>query len=86
MEEQLTVRLPNDLAGGLRRLAAETHLRRSELVRIAVRQMLEEGRVKATKGRRPPGVHRLIGFLETGDPDLAEQHRERILEALRSGR
>jgi hypothetical protein len=55
--------------------------KRSEVVRIALEQFLQAG------GGRPrvKAVESLLGSLETGIPDLAERHREYVLESLRRG-
>ncbi len=82
MHEQLTVRLPQDLGRALR--AASRRMRRgnSEVVRMALRQFL----ASPTAGRAAQRVRGLIGSLESGLPDLADRHREHVLESLRRGR
>lgn len=84
MPEQLTVRLPQDLSRGLK--AAARHLERkpSEIVRMALRQFLELHR--GSGGRLADRVRPLIGSLESGAPDLAENHRAYLLAAVKRGR
>ncbi|HEY3130644.1 MAG TPA: ribbon-helix-helix protein, CopG family [Acidobacteriota bacterium] len=81
---QLTVRLPSDLNHALKGAARQMQRKRSDVVRIALRQYL--GLASATQGRPLERVRGLIGSLESGIPNLAEQHRKFILESLKHGR
>lgn len=84
MDNQLTVRLPEDLSEALERAAHHSGRRTSEIVRAALREYLQ---VAAGRGERPAErVRGLIGVLESGLPDLAERHRAYILESLKRGR
>lgn len=84
MDEQLTVRLPRDLSRALRIAARTTQRKSSEIVRMALRSYL--GADAANAGRPADRVRRLIGSIESGVPDLAEQHRAYVLESLARGR
>lgn len=77
---QITVRLPESLRKALAETARRTQRRPSEIVRMALGEYL---RVGASKGRPAARVRGLIGSLASGVADLAERHRERILESLR---
>ena len=82
MTDQLTVRLPSDLRDALDAAARKSHRKRAEIVRMALRQFLE----LAPSGQPPSSrVRGLIGSLETGVPDLADRHREYLLETLQRG-
>jgi len=84
MRDQVTVRLPADLRIALRAASRRLQRKRSDIVRLALREYLG-----ATGGRafRPADrVRSLIGSLDSGVPDLAERHRDYILESLRRGR
>ena len=83
MERQLTVRVPRDLDGALGLAARRLQRTRSEIVRMALRQFLNH---VSTKRRPAERVANLIGALDSRVPDLAEKHREYILESLRSAR
>ena len=80
--DQLTVRLPDDLSRSLEKAARRMRRKRSELVRMALEQFLH------SKSSEPAaaGVGRLLGSVETGVADLAERHREYVLETLQRGR
>lgn len=82
MEEQLTVRLPHDLSRALRATARRLQRKNSEIVRMALREFLGA----RAKGRPSDRVKSLIGSLESGVPDLAENHRAYVLDSLRRGR
>ncbi len=84
MDAQLTIRIPDDLRRALDRASRKTGLKSSEIVRLALRGYLN---VPAGLNKRPAErVRGLLGSLETGVPDLAEKHREYILESLKRGR
>jgi len=84
MQDQLTVRLPEDLSQALKAASRRMQRKTSEIVRLALREFL--GASAGTKGRPADRVQCLIGSLESGVPDLAEEHRGYILESLRRGR
>lgn len=84
MEDQLTIRLPEDLNRALKAASRRLQRKSSEIVRLALRQYLGEPSAPAT--RPADRVRGLIGSLESGVPDLATRHRAHILEALRRGR
>lgn len=78
---QLTVRLPDDISRALDAAASRLQRRRADIVRIALRRFLN-----LENGERPSArVAPLLGSLESGVPDLAEQHRRHILESLGRG-
>jgi Arc/MetJ-type ribon-helix-helix transcriptional regulator len=84
MEDQVTVRLPEDLSRALRAASRRMQRKNSEIVRQALREFLG---TPPGGGRRPADrVKGLIGSLDSGVPDLAERHREFVLESLRRGR
>lgn len=83
METQLTVRVPEELKEALETTAAKMNSKPSELVRLALRDFLAGA---GASGVAPADrVRELLGSLESGVPDLAERHREYILESLRDG-
>lgn len=71
MQEQVTVRLPEDLSRALKATARRMQRNRSEIVRMALRQYLG---TRPGQGPRPGDrVSSLIGSLESGLPDLPEK-------------
>ncbi len=83
MADQLTVRLPSELSRALAAAAVDMERKRSEIVRLALRQFLDltPGSAKTPAAK----VKNLIGSLESGVPDLAERHRAYVLESLKNG-
>lgn len=85
MQDQVTVRLPPDLSQALRRAARQLRRKNSDIVRLALQAFLHVG--EAGAARPAERVRGLIGSLKSGVPDLAERHREYVIEALeRRGR
>jgi hypothetical protein len=84
MQDQLTVRLPADLSDALKAASRRMQRKSSEIVRLALREFL--GAPVRSNGRPADRVRSLIGTLESGIPDLAEQHRAHIIASLRRGR
>lgn len=84
MDSQLTVRLPSDLSGALERASRQSGRKASEIVRAALRDYLS---APSAVGPRPAErVRGLVGSLDSGLPDLAEQHRKYIVESLARGK
>lgn len=84
MQDQMTVRLPAELSQALRRMSRQLRRKNSDVVRMALEAFLQAG---ALTGQRPSErVRPLIGSLASGIPDLAERHREYIIELLKHGR
>jgi len=84
MESQLTIRIPGDLREALEQASRRTGLKNSELVRQALRSYLA---IPANRQQRPTvRVRSLVGSLDSGIPDLAERHREYVIESLSRGR
>ncbi len=81
MASQLTVRLPEDLKQELDKASRKLNRKPSELVRMALRDFLRAA--PKAGSRAADRVRGLLGSLESGVPDLAERHREYILESLK---
>ena len=84
MSDQLTIRLPEEMNKALEAASTRMRRKRSEIVRLALSQFLN---LESPRGKAPATrVRHLIGSLETGVPDLAENHRAHVLEALKHGK
>ncbi|MFQ5547107.1 MAG: CopG family transcriptional regulator [Gammaproteobacteria bacterium] len=80
MDAQLTVRIPKDLRDALDRASRDSGLRNSEIVRLALQRHLK---VSGGRHKRPAErVRGLLGGLESGVPDLGENHRAYVIESL----
>lgn len=83
MDRQLTIRITNDLVERLDQAAREMRRNRSEVVRLALEAFLEEPNPE--KPFRPADLARdLIGSIESGIPDLGQNHRQHFLNRLRN--
>lgn len=79
---QLTVRMPNDYTEKLDKLSKKMGLRRSDIVRMALKQFLEE---KRERDERTPfrKISRLLGIGESGIKDLGQVHRRYLIQKIR---
>jgi Arc/MetJ-type ribon-helix-helix transcriptional regulator len=81
MASQMTVRLPDDLGEILDTLARRMRLRRSDVVRMAIRRLAEE--MDEETGTRPyDRVRHLLGSVRSGIPDLGRNHRKHLVKKL----
>jgi predicted DNA-binding protein len=82
LERQLTLRMSANLASKLGRVARNTRRKRSEVVRLALEQFLDDAETKVE--HRPFDLVRdLLGSVESGVPDLGQRHRDYLLKRLR---
>ena len=83
MEQQLTIRLPGDLFNKVRTKAKNMGLKRSDVVRLALTEYVQEpGETRPIYER----VKHLIGSVNTGIPDLGVRHRHYIIQKLKRQR
>ena len=82
MDAQLTLRLPGTLNAKLERSAKRLKRKRSDVVRLALEQFLET----APATRPIERVRDLLGSVESGVPDLGQNHREYLIRRLRRGK
>ena len=80
---QLSIRLPAELSVALERATRTSGRKASDIVRAALREYLNAPSVSDPAPSRR--VRGLIGSLESGLPDMAEQHRRYIVESLTRG-
>lgn len=77
---QITVRMSDELRGALDETARRMRRKPSEVVRLALEAYLQPPAPGDSPASR---VRHLLGSLDSGTPDLAERHREYVLESLR---
>ena len=82
MQSQLTVRLTDDLDKGVSDLARKLHLRRADVVRMALRKFIEGSEIDREVSPYER-VRDLIGSVQSGVTDLGEGHREHLLKKFR---
>ena len=82
MDQQLTLRMPSALAEKLEHAVRRLKRKRSEVARLALEEFLDT----QLETRPIERVRNLLGRVETGLPDLGQQHRDYLLKRLRHGR
>ena len=81
---QLTVRVSEEYTEKLNLLSKKMGLKRSDVVRLALRQFLDEN----SKGiYQPPfeKVKSMLGMAESGIKDLGQRHRQYLIQKMRRG-
>ena len=83
METQLTIRVPSKLSSAVGRIAKSMSLKRSDIVRLALKNFVEqEAPVKKQKTLYEK-VGSLVGSVRIEIPDLAENHRKYLLQKIK---
>lgn len=82
MQTQLSVRIPQKLEKETSVLAKKLHLRRSDIVRMALQRFLDETGFDNTV-KPYDRVKHLLGAFSSGIPDLGESHRKHLLKKLK---
>jgi metal-responsive CopG/Arc/MetJ family transcriptional regulator len=79
---QLTVRMPDEFKQKIDRLSKKMGLKRSDIVRLALKRFLEEDN---EGDHRTPfqRVSQLVGSAESGVKDLGQRHRYYLAQKLR---
>jgi hypothetical protein len=82
MNSQLTVRLPDNLEKDISTLAKKLHLKRADIVRMALEKFVKQdgGEEESSPYDR---VKSLLGSISSGTPDLGESHREHLLRKIK---
>ncbi len=80
---QLTVRMPDEYESLLDRLAKEMALKRSDIVRMALKHFFEEHE-KSPVQTPFQKVRHLLGVAESGVTDLGKNHRAYLIKKIRS--
>ena len=78
MNSQLTVRLPDDLGNNISMLARKLHLKRSDIVRMALERFVKQAEGKDEESPYDR-VKNLLGSVSSGISDLGESHREHLV-------
>lgn len=81
MRSQISIRLTDDLQKKIDGIARRMRLRRSDVVRMAIRRFAEE-MDKENADRPYDRVKHLLGSVSSGIPDLGSAHREHLVRKL----
>lgn len=79
MGGQLTVRLPERLEMGVTGLAKKLHLKRSDIVRMALERLVQQ-EAEGPDARPFDRVQHLLGSVESGIADLGSCHRKHLAD------
>jgi metal-responsive CopG/Arc/MetJ family transcriptional regulator len=79
---QITVRIPDEYAKKLNKLSKETGTRRSDIIRLAMKQFLE-GTRKTDRLTPYSRVSHLLGIIESDVNDLGQSHRKYLIQKVR---
>lgn len=79
---QLTVRMSDEYNEKIVLLAKKMGLKRSDIVRIAIKEFIEE-RLPADQKKPYEKVRSLLGIAESGINDLGLNHREHIIKKIK---
>ena len=78
MNSQLTVRLPDNLDKNIFMIAKKLHLKRSDIVRMALEKFVNEVE-ENVEGSPYDRIKKLLGSVSSGVSDLGESHRKHLL-------
>jgi len=81
---QLTVRMPDEYTEKLNLLSKKMGLKRSDVIRLALKQFLDEN----SEGiDQPPfqKVRSILGMVESGIKDLGQHHRHYLIQKIKRG-
>jgi len=81
---QLTVRMPDEYTEKLNSLSKKMGLKRSDVVRLALKQFLNEN---SDDIYQPPfqKIKSILGLVESGIKDLGQRHRHYLIQKIRRG-
>ncbi len=81
---QLTVRIPDDYTKKPDEVTNKMGLKRSDLIRLALKKFFEES---YEKDNRTPfqKVSHSIGIVESGTKDFGQRHRKYLIQKMRRG-
>lgn len=81
---QLTVRMPDEYEERIEALAKRLGLKKSDIVRLAIRRFAEENLPVVEEKTPFQKVRDLLGTAESGLSDLGRRHREYLVAKIRA--
>ena len=80
--QQITIRMPEEYFSKIDEIAKSSGLKRSDVTRMAIRKFLEE-----YSGDEETNLYRkakhLVGVVESGIPDLGQNHRDHLIKKIK---
>jgi metal-responsive CopG/Arc/MetJ family transcriptional regulator len=80
--QQLTIRMPEEFFSKIEQIAKASGLKKSDVTRMAIRKFLEEYSSEEEVNLYSK-AKRLIGVVESGIPDLGQNHREYLVKKIK---
>ena len=81
---QLTVRMPDEYSEKLNWLSKKMGLKRSDVVRLALKRFLDEDS-EGTDQLPFQKIRSILGVVESGIKDLGQRHRHYLTQKIRRG-
>ena len=81
--QQLTIRMPEKYFSRIEQIAKSSGLKKSDITRMAIRKFLEEYSSEEDKDLYSK-AKRLLGVVESGVPDLGQNHREYFIKKIKA--
>lgn len=80
---QLTIRMPDEHVYKIEQIAKRMGLKKSDITRMAIKKFIDVygGDTEDTPFTK---VQHLIGVVESGTPDLGQNHRKYLIEKIKS--
>lgn len=78
---QLTIRLPDEYKDKIDILVDKMGLKRSDIIRIALKQFIEEN-LRRDQRKLYEKVNALLGIAKSGIKDLGQRHRDYLMEKI----
>ncbi|GEM_PF-1057639 len=82
MDAQLTIRLPQNLLGLVKRAARQLQMKQADIVRMALRKFLSSAAPVASSSLFDQ-VADLVGCVDSGEVDLGSNHRKHLRTRMR---
>lgn len=79
--QQITIRMPEEYFYKIELIAKTSGLKKSDITRMAIRKFLEEYSSEEETDLYHK-AKRLIGVVESGVPDLGQNHREYLIKKI----
>jgi len=81
---QLTVRMPDEYTEKLNSLSKKMGLKRSDIVRLALKRFLDENSDGINQAPFQK-IKSILGLAESGIKDLGQRHRHYLIQKIRRG-
>lgn len=81
---QLTVRMPDEYMEKLNGLSKKMGLKKSDIVRLALKQFLDENSEGIDQSPFKK-VRSILGVVESGIKDLGQRHRSYLIQKIKRG-